>query len=505
MGHSISRVKYDTDGLWDQSAFRTVLLAVAVVTLVRVAYLGFNLVPLFGDEAQYWSWSLEPAFGYYSKPPMVAWLIAATTAVAGQGEFAVKLASPLTHAVTALMIFFIGCRLGGRRAGMWSSILYLTMPAVSYSCGIISTDPPLLMFWSVALYGFVRAIDPQPGADRAVYWWILTGIGLGFALLSKYTAVAFPISMMLYLAITPRRRAVLRSPGPYLALALALIVFLPNLLWNAEHGFVSILHVKDNAHWSGGLLHPGRLAEFVFAQFGIFGPLPFVCLLVMIFRWRRLARHESLNLLLWFTAPLLAAICSQAFVSRAYANWAAPIYVAASVAVTTWLLSLNKERWITATVLVHLAAGIVLASYEPVVRSFDLNVPARFDLLKRVRGWPEVGKELARLRREHSDPLLLVDNRMLMAECLYYGAVPLDSAFSWNPSGVVENHYDLVTDMNGALGRNFLFISAAPMADSLGACFADAQALTPIVVQTHPDRRLRLNVYRLDRFRGYGR
>ena len=114
MGHSISRVKYDTDGLWGQSAFRTVFhFAVAVVTLLRVAYLGFNLLPLFGDEAQYWSWSLEPAFGYYSKPPMVAWLIAATTAVAGQGEFAVKLASPLTHAVTALMIFYMAAASAG--------------------------------------------------------------------------------------------------------------------------------------------------------------------------------------------------------------------------------------------------------------------------------------------------------------------------------------------------------------------------------------------------------
>ncbi len=501
---------------------------VIVLTLGRIAYLSLDLLPLFGDEAQYWSWSLAPAFGYYSKPPMVAWLIAATTAVAGPGEAAVKLASPLVHAVTALLIYLIGNQLGGRRAGLWSCLLYITMPGVSYSCAIISTDPPLLMFWAVALYGFTRATELYDGpgscptlrADHrkaprhlatatGVRWWLLTGFGLGCALLSKYTAVAWVVSATLYLATTSRRRSLLRSSGPYLALATALLIILPNLVWNAEHGFVSLIHIGDNAHWGGDLFHPAHpahlahLAEFVLAQFGVFGPLPFACLLIMIVRWKHLVPHHAMNLLLYFSAPLLATICIQALLSRAFANWAAPVYVAATVAVTIWLLGLGQERWIVATVAVHFALGLALASYEPLVHGLDRPMPARFDLLKRVRGWPEMGRQLVRLRKENPDTLLLADNRMLIAQCLYYGEVPSTSAYSWNPQEQVRHHYDLVSDMNEALGRDFLFISDAPEIDAMEGCFASAHTLPPIEVRTHPDRTLRFSLYRLNGFRGY--
>ncbi len=507
---------------WGQSPHRAALLVVVILTLGRVVYLNLDLFPLFGDEAQYWSWSLAPAFGYYSKPPMVAWIIAATTALAGAGEPAVKLASPLAHAVTALMIYLIGCHLGGRRVGVWSCLLYITMPAVSYSCAIISTDPLLLMFWSMALYGFTQATEandrhdarltnrgahggnsPHPVRGGKIRWWLLTGFGLGLALLSKYTAVAFAISAFLYIATTSGRRALLRSPGPFLAVATALLIFSPNLMWNAEHDFVSLVHVGDNAHWTGDLFNFDRLAEFVLAQLGVFGPLPFACLVAMIVRWKNLVHHQAVNLLLWFTAPLLAAICIQALVSRAYANWAAPIYVAASVAVAIRLLDLGKERWLAATIAVNLALGLALASYEPLVRGLDLPVPARFDLLKRVRGWPEMGQMLERLRQENPGTLLLVDDRMLMAQCLYYGAVPVSSAYSWNPKGLVRHHYDLVSDMNDALGRDFLFVSGAPDLLTLKDCFAGTVTLSPIDVRTHPDRTLHFFVYRLNRFRGY--
>ncbi len=92
---------------------------------------------------------------------------------------------------------------------------------------------------------------------------------------------------------------------------------------------------------------------------------------------------------------------------------------------------------------------------------------------------------------------------LLMAQCLYYGAVPLASAYSWNPQGRVRHHYDLVSDMNEALGHDFLFISGAPDVLAMKDCFASTVALSPIEVPTHLDRTLHFFVYRLNGFRGY--
>src|SRR5688572_21438287 len=83
---------------------------------VRLVALKFNATDLFFDEAQYWSWSLEPAFGYYSKPPLIAWVIGAATALCGTSEFCIRLPSPLMHTATALIVFMIGRRLYGTSA-----------------------------------------------------------------------------------------------------------------------------------------------------------------------------------------------------------------------------------------------------------------------------------------------------------------------------------------------------------------------------------------------------
>ncbi|HTC18195.1 MAG TPA: glycosyltransferase family 39 protein, partial [Stellaceae bacterium] len=112
---------------------------------------------LYPDEAQYWFWSRHLELGYYSKPPLVAWLIALTTAIFGNGEFGVRLSAPLLHALATGFVYLIGKRLYDRRVGFWAALAYASMPAVSLSAFLISTDAVLMPCWAAALYGFIRA------------------------------------------------------------------------------------------------------------------------------------------------------------------------------------------------------------------------------------------------------------------------------------------------------------------------------------------------------------
>ena len=124
----------------------------------RVTALAFNGTDLFTDEAQYWAWSREPAFGYYSKPPLIAWIIAATTPVCGDSEFCVRLPSVFIHLATSLVVYVIGLRLFSERVGFWSAVTFATLPGISVSSGIISTDVPLLFAWAVALLAFAELV-----------------------------------------------------------------------------------------------------------------------------------------------------------------------------------------------------------------------------------------------------------------------------------------------------------------------------------------------------------
>src|SRR5205085_9599423 len=109
-------------------------------------------------------------------------------------------------------------------------------------------------------------------------WWIICGISLGFALLSKYTAAAFLLSALIYLSLQPNKRHVWQKPGVYLALFFALLIWSPNLIWNATHGFASINAVKDNADLNGQLFHPLKFLSFIVSQFAVFGPILFAVL-----------------------------------------------------------------------------------------------------------------------------------------------------------------------------------------------------------------------------------
>src|ERR1700741_3441861 len=98
------------------------LVGVAAITALRLLWLALQPADLFPDEAQYWVWSQNLALGYYSKPPLVAWLIALTTGLLGNSEFAVRLSAPFLHAGAAVLVYGIGSQLYDRRVGFWSAL-----------------------------------------------------------------------------------------------------------------------------------------------------------------------------------------------------------------------------------------------------------------------------------------------------------------------------------------------------------------------------------------------
>ena len=136
------------------TARKTITLAFAVnilLLLLRIYDLSLERYALYGDEAQYWTWAKALDWGYYSKPPVVAWAIAATTWLFGDSVFAIRLSSPLFHFGTAMMVYAITSRWVNPRSALWATITYATLPAVILSATIASTDPALLFFWSVSL------------------------------------------------------------------------------------------------------------------------------------------------------------------------------------------------------------------------------------------------------------------------------------------------------------------------------------------------------------------
>ncbi|KAF0118134.1 MAG: glycosyl transferase family 39 [Rhodospirillaceae bacterium] len=476
------------------------VLAVAVtVTAWRLATLVAHPLNLSFDEAQYWIWAQTPAWGYFSKPPLIGWVIALTTHLCGEGEPCIRLGAPLAYFVGSLALYEVGRRLYTPVVGFWSAVLFLTLPGVAFSAMIISVDPFLLMFWSLGLAVLVRAL-----AEKHLGWWGVLGVILGLGLLAKYAMLFFMVSLLLYLAWSPARSV--RTAGPWLAMAVAGVFLAPNLVWNVANGFVTVKHTGANAHWdTGTLLHPLAGIAFIGAQWAVFGPVPMTVLVWLLGRGRRLLGEDAnARLLVSFILPVLAVMSGEAFLSRAHANWGASAFVPATVLVVAWLVRLNKAWLLRVTLAVHLAAAAVLYTLDQTAVAVGYPLTARSDPFKRVRGFDAVGRAVGRLRADHPGVALLFDSRKVLAPVVYYARPVAFDAVLWNDSGTVNNHFEMVTDIRRAIGHTFLLVTEQPTADHVAHAFARTELVAVLRVPVHADFTREIRIFRCESFQGYG-
>lgn len=306
------------------------LALVVAVTTLRIAALWFTRLDLFVDEAQYWLWGQRLDFGYYSKPPLIAWMIRASNALLGSDSaFAIRLPGPILHGATALVLGAIGARVAGARVAMAAVAVWLLAPVVAVGSLVAATDSVMAPFYALAIWGVLVAAERHSARIA-----LLAGLALGVAGLGKYAAAYLFPGLLLAAWVSPAFRLNARGWGALVAGFI--VVMAPNLIWNLTHGFATLSHTVDNTGWArhGISLAPANLAEFLAAQFVVFGPVVFALLL-----WapRRLSRGSALAGL-WVLAMVpLAVVSIQALLDQAYANWALAAYYPGTVVVAALL------------------------------------------------------------------------------------------------------------------------------------------------------------------------
>ena len=478
------------------------LLLIALVTVYRLIMLfaASHQIDLYADEAYYWGWAQHFDFGYYSKPPMVAWLIMLGTSLFGDTFVGVKAMSLAVYILTTLNIYYLAKELfNDETVAFFSGAAFITLPAVWLSSLIISTDVPFLFFWSLGMLFFVKALKSDRWRD-----WIVTGIAGGGGLMSKYTMIIFVVSAFAYLALSPRFRHHLKNPRLYAAMGLAAVLYLPNLWWNYTHEFVSFKHVeRDNAHITGLHFHVGKMLEFLGSQFGVFGPVLFGWLLAILPRYRSLAKEESYKLLWWFIMPMFALIIVVSLLSRAFANWSAPMYVASTVLVVAWLWRRGYRRWLYAAIGINILLGLGLYHYHDITRGLGIELGRKSDPYSRVRGWKELGARVSEVMKKYPGAKLLCDDRKVMAELIFYVRPHPFDAVIWNPDRTLRDHYEMTTDLQKHLGEDFVFVTRRQAIPDVARRFASARRVETIEIPLYKDYKMVFYVYYLKDFKGY--
>ena len=443
--------------IWLKAGF----VFIAAITVFRIVALAISPVDLYPDEAQYWVWSQSLDWGYFSKPPLIAWVISASTSLFGLSDFAIRLPSNVFHAFTGLFLLLAGSRLSVPRIGFWAAVIYLTMPGAWLSAGIISTDAILLTFWSGAFYALVRL---RQGAGWATAIGLGLAVGLGF--LAKYAMIYFVIGLGLAIALDPPARRAMLSLKGLAATVITVVFLLPNILWNAANDFATVQHTADNANWGGDLIHLGELADFIGSQFIGYGPALFGTLLAGF--WLALKRPLAMDgntrlLLVLFSLPILLVVSTQAFISRAHANWAAAAYIAASLLVAVLLLSGRPWRRyvLYGSVALSCAIGLVFTSVAlspPLAETLGLS-----NAFKRVRGWEETADAVADAANAGAYDGVVFDDRNVFHEMQRYGGAIEPELFMWQRFASPHNHADETWPLPAGYEGRLLVVSHRPL------------------------------------------
>jgi dolichol-phosphate mannosyltransferase len=205
---------------------------IAYAFVLRLVYAGS--VEMMPEETYYWNYSRHLDFGYLDHPPMVAWLIRAATAVFGQTEFGVRAGALLCGAITSIFVYKLTRNLFGAAAALAALLLVQALPFFFLSGLLMTPDAPLAAAWAASLYFLERALIGNQ--SRA---WRFAGISLGIGMISKYSiALLGPVAAAFMVWDPQSRRWWTRSP-PYVGALLALAVFSPVIIWNAQHDWAS--------------------------------------------------------------------------------------------------------------------------------------------------------------------------------------------------------------------------------------------------------------------------
>ena len=283
-------------------------------------------IDLSGDEAQYWDWSRHLDLSYYSKGPMVAYIIHASCALLGNTMPAVRLPALILAIGTSICTYWLTRKLfGSDRLALGAVLLGAIVPMYAAGAVLMTIDPPLFFFWALATCLAATAIF-----DNRNWAWPCAGFVAGLGVLTKYAMLLWPPFVLLFLLIDSRSRSKLKTAWPWVMTLIALLCLTPVVIWNAKHDWVSLHHVASQTGAdSTGAFGRGNLPAFVGAQIGAINPALAVLMAAAVFyaiRSKNDPHLRAMRYLLCIGGCLLLLCVLDSLRAKVQVNWPAPAY-----------------------------------------------------------------------------------------------------------------------------------------------------------------------------------
>jgi hypothetical protein len=495
---------------WRLAAALLILGAAALRLAFLVNDCPLDLAP---DEAHYWDWSRNLDWSYYSKGPLVAWMIHAGRALLGEWSerlvasqmLAVRLPAVLCGSLLLAALYALTVQVHrSERLALAVVALALTLPLVSAGSSIMTIDSPYAACWGWALVVGHHAVF---GGRR--WAWPLAGLLVGLGILAKYTMVLWLPALGFFLLAAPQYRRLLLRPGPWVAGGVAALCCLPILVWNVQNDWVTYRHVEHLTQvrspwtWSGPLVYVGVQGALLLGFW-------FVAWAVAMAAHRPGVETDGGKLYLWWMSATVFGVFFAFSVKTGGGepNWPVTAYISGLVLAAGWLAAQLRSP----SLLWRRAVGVGLVSVCViglvaciVMHRSDLLYPAlarlsgpptetrptpirNFDPTARLRGWRTLAAEVDRVRDELAvvgEPVVVGTSWVLPGELGFYcrgnPTVYTIGPVIWDR----RSQYDLwrpnpIANGDAFLGRTFVIVAVGTKKLPLDAAFTRVEDPLPV-------------------------
>lgn len=452
--------------------FWIILLAGLVL---RILYITYQVVDLAPDETYYWQWSRHLDISYYSKGPLVAYLIHLGTLIGGHTPLGVRLPSVLLFVVTLYVSYRLYSQLfPNDELGLFLIAVFAhAIPLMMVGSIIMTIDPPLCAAWMIATWMLYTAVKENDNVA-----WLYMAIALGLGILAKYTMLLFIVTILFYLLWSKENRKHLTTPAPYLAIMGGLLFLLLPIIWNIQNGWVTLEHnlalgkIDQTISWGKNLLH---FPEMILVQSGIISPLMFILLVTGTFALARRAfsksKDDGARLLIASIAPVFIFYTLLCLKRSINANWLAVIYPLMILA-GAWYWSMRlKAKKGRGLVISSVGLGIamcLLLLFSDLILLTGLPNAEKYDPAARLKGWIEFAQLARDAEQSLPDniPVFYFGSRYQTASELafYLPYQPQTYCASDHP---LSNQYDIWGESDQLIGWNAVYVKRTKCEEDL--------------------------------------
>lgn len=413
-------------------------------------------IDLYTEEAQYWLWSKNLAWHYYSKPPLIAVFNWLSTSIFGVNELGVRINAILLGIGTSWVVFkFAHYLYGSFKVAFWAGVLMMSMPSWILFSTFHLTDSELSFFWILSMYLVFRGIG-----EMKKEWWILAGLVFALGLMAKSIMIVLGPFVFVYLLVTNQLAVHLKNY--VLFLSIGAIGFLPGLIWNWQNDFSTYRHLAFLGGMAGEspnfdlISWIARFGEYWGGQIAMLSIFLFPVFLASLYSFLKKPNKDEFFLILPALLSWLAFGAITLF-AKVEANWPIFAYSTLPIFFSKWILE-QSEKWLKlrnwgVALGVGLPLVLIFPDFSP-VKKLDSIKKAENISFKRLIGYKQIANRVAFLRDSLETPeALIISESYHMASELAFYLPEHPQTYTIN-MGSRKNQFDLWEGLESQIAKN---------------------------------------------------